>query len=428
MKSTGKRTHEVFGISNTILPDSYVDRGELDEVLQIFLERKNHIALRGESKCGKSWIRQNNIPEAIVVQCRFGRKITDIYTDALSQIDIKLTVEESSNNNLKGSIEASGTIGGKLLAAVGFKATVEGEQGTQEKRVNVGHDINDLRFVAELIKVSGRRLVVEDFHYLSVEQRKYFSADLKALWDYGCFVVIIGVWSQNNMLTSLNPDLTGRIQDISIYWETEDLEKVIEKGSNALGIRFGDNLVEMLTQNCYGNVGILQSLLLKTLDEAGIYIQQNPPRMVSDISFFERAANKYASDLNARYLSFAEVLSAGMRTRNNNTGIYAHAMAVIVEAEDSKLIKGLHLDEIYQKAHSRQPRIIRANMRTVLKKLEELQVDDEGRGLVIDYDEAEDKIIAVDRQLLFYRKFLTAKWPWEDMISEIEENREEAGN
>ena len=229
------------------------------------------------------------------------------------------------------------------------------------------------------------------------------------------------------MLTSLNPDLTGRIQDISIYWEKEDLEKVIEKGSNALGIRFGDNLVEMLTQNCYGNVGILQSLLLKTLDEAGIYIQQNPPRMVSDISFFERAANKYASDLNARYLSFAEALSAGMRTRNNNTGIYAHAMAVIVEAEDSKLINGLHLDEIYQKAHSRQPRIIRANMRTVLKKLEELQVDDEGRGLVIDYDEAEDKIIAVDRQLLFYRKFLTAKWPWEDMISEIEESGEELG-
>ena len=84
--------------------------------------------------------------------------------------------------------------------------------------------------------------------------------------------------------------------------------------------------------------------------------------------------------------------------------------------------------EIYQKAHSRPPRIIRANMRTVLKKLEELQVDEEGRGLVIDYDEAEDKIIAVDRQLLFYRKFLTAKWPWEDMISEIEESLEEVEN
>jgi hypothetical protein len=26
-----KRTHQLFGLSNTVLPDSYVDRGELDE-------------------------------------------------------------------------------------------------------------------------------------------------------------------------------------------------------------------------------------------------------------------------------------------------------------------------------------------------------------------------------------------------------------
>jgi hypothetical protein len=60
----------VFGISNTVLPDSYVDRGELDEELRRYLSRPEHIALRGASKCGKSWLRQMVLPDALIVQCR----------------------------------------------------------------------------------------------------------------------------------------------------------------------------------------------------------------------------------------------------------------------------------------------------------------------------------------------------------------------
>jgi hypothetical protein len=52
-----KATSDVFGVSNEILPDSYVDRGQLDERIQLLLKRSTHIALRGESKCGKSWLR-----------------------------------------------------------------------------------------------------------------------------------------------------------------------------------------------------------------------------------------------------------------------------------------------------------------------------------------------------------------------------------
>jgi hypothetical protein len=86
-----KKTSDVFGVSNTILPDSYVDRGSLDEHIQLLLERRTHIALRGESKCGKSWLRQKNIPNAITIQCRLKKKVIDLYTDALSQLQIKLT-------------------------------------------------------------------------------------------------------------------------------------------------------------------------------------------------------------------------------------------------------------------------------------------------------------------------------------------------
>jgi hypothetical protein len=71
--SMNSTTHQVFGISKEIRPYSYVDRSELDHQLQTLLMRDTHIALRGESKCGKSWFRQKNIPNALVVQCRLGK-------------------------------------------------------------------------------------------------------------------------------------------------------------------------------------------------------------------------------------------------------------------------------------------------------------------------------------------------------------------
>ena len=79
-----KQTHEVFGISPTILADSYVDRGNLDKEISRKLRRPIHLALRGESKCGKSWLRQKNIPNAIVVQCRLKTTVLDIYRYSIS--------------------------------------------------------------------------------------------------------------------------------------------------------------------------------------------------------------------------------------------------------------------------------------------------------------------------------------------------------
>jgi hypothetical protein len=88
-----KRSDEVFGISNTVLPDSYVDRGDLDAEIGRLLGRPTHLALRGESKCGKSWLRQRTMPTALVVQCRLGKTVLDIYSDALSQLGVRLEIE-----------------------------------------------------------------------------------------------------------------------------------------------------------------------------------------------------------------------------------------------------------------------------------------------------------------------------------------------
>lgn len=415
-----KRVAAVFGVSNKILPDSYVDRGALDERIGDLLSRPTHIALRGESKCGKSWLRQRNIPDALTVQCRFNTKATDIYVDALSQLGIKLTIEDTTSSSLKGTIEARGELGLNLLAKIGLKMAGEQQNTGITKAQAVGHNIDDLRFVADVLKASGRRLVIEDFHYMSVDQRRSFAFDLKALWDYGVFVVVIGVWSQSNMLIYLNPDLAGRIEELSIYWSPDDLKAIIEKGGAALKLQFNSTIVRRAIDDCFGNAGILQKLILGTLDNLNIKEEAATLMNVGDINALESAEMSYADQLTPLYQQFAKSVSRGIRNRENSTGIYAHAIAVILEAPDEQLMKGLHLDTIFDKAHDRQDRIQKGNLGRVLQKFEELQVDDGGRGLVLSYNEATSEITVVDRQLLLYRRYATVKWPWEDIIAEAD--------
>lgn len=418
-----RSTSQVFGVSNVVLPDSYVDRGSLDEQIQGLLQRPTHIALRGESKCGKSWLRQKNIESGITVQCRLDRGVHDLYIDALSQLGINLVLRDTKSGKISGKVNAQAEIGNGLLAKVlgmsaGAEIQVKGERLAEQQTQPAGHNVSDLRFIAELVRASGKRLIIEDFHYLSVDERKKFAFDLKALWDYGVFVVIIGVWSQSNMLIYLNPDLTGRIEEIPIYWSPQDLNAVLSKGGEALNLDFSEEFAMKIIEDCYGNVGILQSLILRALDAEKLTEYATTRTLINNLTSLETAALQYAEQLNPLYQQFAKSVSSGIRIRKDSTGIYAHAMAVILEAPDEDAIRGLSLDYIFQRAYARESRIQKGNLRVILEHFEQLQIDKHGRGLVLAYNEATGEVSVVDRQLLLYRKYSTVKWPWGELIEE----------
>lgn len=414
------RTDEVFGISPEVRDASYIDRGELDSKLQRSLRRTKHIAIRGPSKSGKSWLRQKVIDNPIVVQCRLHKSFTDIYIDALSQLGIKLTLSESKSGSVKGSVSASGDVGAALLGKIGIKVKAESNEGTAKSEKPVGQDIDDLRYIADILKASNRRLIIEDFHYMSTDDRRSFSFDLKALWDYGVFVIIVGVWSETNLLLHLNPDLAGRVDEISVAWSPKDLREVLNKGERKLNLNIGETVKSRLVELAYTNAGVLQQLTLFTLDDAEIEEKTFRSQKLDNLEHVDSAAMEYADQLNPVYQQFSKQVSGGIRSRRNATGIYAYAMATIIEASDNELINGLSARRIFEVAHSRQDRIQFGNLKAILEKIPELQVDDEGRGLILTYNSATEEVSVVDRQLLLYRRFATVKWPWEDMIAEAD--------
>lgn len=413
-----KRVTDVFGMSNEVLQDSYVDRGELDEQLsEVVRAGKIHIALRGASKCGKSWLRRRILKDPIVVQCRLNKTGVDLYTDALSQLDIQFRSETTRSQEIKGSVTGTAEAGFKLLAKAGLNVGIEGKVETGTKSVPVGRDINDLRFIADIIRESGRRLVIEDFHYLSLREREAFAFDLKAFWDWGVQIIIVGVWSVDNMLLTLNPDLTGRLEEITITWNEADLGKILDVGGSALNFMFQNPLRSFLVDAAYGNAGQLQTLVVMALVD-GLKITEGAPSVAVfyDKEIGVNAAMQYADQLNPRYQNFARNVAKGIRNRTKSTNIYAHTMAVIMNAADDELISGLSVERIFAEANRREPRILLGNLKSILAKIESLQIDAEGRGLVLAYN-PDRGISVVDRQLLLYRKFATVSWPWEDIIS-----------
>lgn len=187
------QTSDVFGLNQAPNENSYVDRGSIDRKIKVFLGRDEHIAIRGDSKVGKSWLRQRIFDNPIVVQCRLGKTPVDLYREALGEIGVKLTVKESVSKLISGEFPGENEAGFSLLSKVKLKLAGKMERQTGKQQVDLKSSIENLKFVSELINESGRRLVIEDFHYLSEETRKAFAFDLKAMWDYRCFIIIIGV-------------------------------------------------------------------------------------------------------------------------------------------------------------------------------------------------------------------------------------------
>ena len=285
-----------------------------------------------------------------------------------------------------------------------------------------GHTVDDLKFIADIIKVCNRRVIIEDFHYMSLEERRIFAHDLKTFWDFNVYFVIVGVWTQTNMLLSLNSDLSNRIREIPIVWSERDFYSLINKGGAALGISFSDLIQRRLVKDSFGNVGILQRVLLSTLDKHEASEAARHSTMIDNINWVEAAELDYVEELDALYQVFAKRVAANIRTRKDSTGINAHIMAVILESSDNILTEGLSIDKIFEVSHSRQSRIQKGNLRAVLENFERRQIDQDGKGLVFSYNEHSGLVTIVDKQLLFYRKFSTLKWPWDDMIKEAEES------
>ena len=397
----------VFGISRGVPIYTYVDRSNLDERFRYLLGKDTHIVIHGASKQGKTVLRKKNLSEAntVVVQCSIGRKIDDIYNEFLLSIGVNRPrqIRRASSASVEGEVAVTSPVG-----QLSSKMEMTDEEDVLSDVVGT----DSLKYLATKIRESGKRIVIEDFHYLSEEEQRRMAFDLKALWDLGIFSVIVGVWAEQNLLAYYNGDLSGRVEEIDIQWSDYDLRKVITKGEQVLNVRFSDRIRATILEDANQNVGLLQRIIEKYCYYAGVHKTQENQRVLSDEKPLHQAREVICKEEERRYQQFFDAIQRGYR--DSELKVYKHVLRVISEADDEELKAGIPRDKLLQRVNQYEDRIRLSDLSAALNKLNKLQVDRQVSPLVLSYNSitSAPNLQLVDREFLFFRKYGHPSWPW----------------
>jgi hypothetical protein len=413
---------EVFGIAASVPVYTYVDRAGLDGRFTYLVGQDRHLVIHGASKQGKTILRKKNLPEnnCLIVQCGANSGRDRIYLEILRQLGSHIPTEVSRNLTLgaEGQSKVSGQL--KLPLVASGEAELEGggsveiESGTV--LTPVGIDPGSLGYVAQEIKRSGKKVVIEDFHYLSEQEKINLAFDLKAFWDSQVFFIIIGIWADQNLLTYYNGDLSGRIEEIDIRWSAEELEQVLQQGAKALNISFNPDIKKEIIEDANQNVGLLQRIAEKYCYELGIYKKDLTEKILENQEALTRCRNTICGEESVRYRLFDDVVSRGLRdSGKSELKVYQRIIRVCVEATSQDLRDGISRADLLTRIQVYEPRVRLSDLSAALNKIDRLQADRSISPLVLSYNPNTQKIQLVDRELLFYRKYTNPSWSWQEM-------------
>jgi hypothetical protein len=412
---------EVFGIAASVPAHTYVDRAGLDRRFTYLVGQDRHIVIHGASKQGKTILRKKNLPESkcIVVQCGANSGRDRIYLEILRQLGSQIPTEVSKNLTLGAELQskASGQLNIPLVAS--GEAEIEGG-GSFERELGtvltpVGIDPGSLGYIAQEIKRSEKKVVIEDFHYLSEQEKINLAFDLKAFWDSQVFFIIIGIWADQNLLTYYNGDLSGRVEEIDIRWSLEELEQVLQKGSKVLNISFDSENKAEVIDDANQNVGLLQRIAEKYCYESGIYESGLEVSVLDNRDALVRARNSICGEEAVRYRLFDDVVSRGLRdSGESELKVYQRIVRVCVEASSQDLREGISRADLLTRIQVYEPRVRLSDLSAALNKIDKLQAVRSISPLVLSYNPNTQKIQLVDREFLFYRKYGNPAWSWQE--------------
>lgn len=412
----------VFGVSANSASPSYVDRGHYDGAFKDALATDKHVAVHGGSKQGKSWLRSRALPseKSILIQCTPDATAQSLISDALGKVGTRVEDSRVVTNTAGTTFNSTG----RTTVPVG-PVTGEQSQGftaalgreTEVTSHPVGQTEHDLHWAVARLKESKRTLVLEDFHYLREAVQKEMSFLIKAMGEYGLFVVVVGVWPEDHRLSYFNGDLDGRVVDLQLMWNDDDLREVLRRGSKSLRVELGPEIVSEMVEQSYGGVGLLQRLAEAYCRAEGVanttfFLKR--PRQLENQDLWEGALRSVASEMQGRYQTFADNFVRGMRRLSHGLEVYKYLLQAVTEASDADLLAGLDSADLHHRI-TQLPGgdgIRPGDLTQALDRIDRLQVKIEIKPLVLTYRPSDRRLFVADRSFYFYRRHGAPSWPW----------------
>jgi hypothetical protein len=371
------KVSDVYGIGRD-LPLNYVTRILVDEAFINSLTRDKHIVIYGSSKQGKTSLRKHCLSEDdyIVIHCSNKWGIAELNSAILKKVGYEITQSTSKTTTGRN----------KIVAAIKASVFGIGTDLSGEKEKTLAETVNTKRLeldpddVNDIIKALGdfkKYIVLEDFHYLSIETQKDFAVALKAYHEQSalCFIVV-GVWLEEGRLTVYNGDLTGRILAINAdKWTNDELQEVISKGEDMLRIKLDSTFKRVLLENCFDNVYIIQEACYQACVKQGVNFTQESLVLVGEDLDAKQVIQEVVNQQTGRYNSFINQFSAGFQ--ETALQMYKWLLYPVLTSDIKSLEKGLSyraLRDVLREHHPEKRKLNLGNLTQALQATASLQV------------------------------------------------------
>lgn len=426
--------NDVFGVQSNLIK-SYIERVNVDIQLKEAMKLGNEIIIYGSSKQGKTSLILKNLDREkyIKVECSPQTQTIDIYKSILRQLKVQFIEQRSEQI----SYEHGGKLGGAAGATLPLfgNLSFNGDLSDKVSKVNVikinniEYNLNLAQDFSEVIKLHNvdKFLVLENFHYLSLEVQKQLSFDLRVFQDENIIFIILGIWREANRLVQFNGDLLDRITEIPVEpWHHDDFERVIEKGESLLNVDFS-NIKEKLINSCFDSIGVIQEICKQTCIAAGINKTVDQKVVLLD-EHLNIAIEKKTNDYGVRHIRNFESFSYVKRKNSNQSGKPSLAfpyyfIKVLLTESFTHLEKGLSRSELLEgirNIHHRPDDVRSSDLGAFLHNITKHQLDSGIQPPFVDYDRASKNMKIIDSTLYFFIKHCDKTEIMEDLSNPME--------
>ncbi|WP_139383014.1 DUF4163 domain-containing protein [Pseudomonas aeruginosa] len=420
------QTVDVFRTSRG-LPENYVSRARVDGAFVSALTQDSHIVVHGSSKQGKTSLRKKNLMESdyVVIVCSNNWSLTDLHISILKEVGYQVSVSESKTIKGNSKVKLSVTI--PFFSGVKGEGEAGAELAKQINKKNLELDPSDVNDVIRALKEIGfnKYIIIEDFHYMPEQAQVDFSVALKAFHELSsiCFV-IVGVWLEEDRLTSHNGDLAGRVISINAdSWDGSDFDELFLVSESLLNIYFDDLFKKEVKSFCNGSVFLVQQLCLRACESEDVYQTLKDNRVIGKGFLVEKNIKELLSSQNPRYIKFLNDFSSGFEV--TELELYKWILYAIIVAGKKNLELGLPAAAARRSielVHPKSSAVSAKKLVQALRKSVDLQVNKAIKPIVFEYDPNSMRIKIVDRSFLLWKEYQDVKelLGYADLCDDIE--------
>ncbi|MEC1722371.1 ATP-binding protein [Schinkia azotoformans] len=334
------RSNEVFN-PGAFPKHTYVIRKSLDTrfTYEYRLEQALHTvgfltSIIGPSKTGKTVLVEKvvGIDKRVLLTGSDFKNANDFWEVVAKKVGLSMEGDLINTNTTQGT---------------GVADNIEKRSTTTKQKFFTGKDK-----VIDYFKQNNKVLVLDDFHYAPEEIQYDIAYQLKDAIRLELKAIVISLPHRTDDAIRKNPDLSGRLNLISIEpWRIEELEEIATTGFNKLGIKVSDDIVTNLAQESLTSPQLMQSICFNI----SFYLNIDENEEIDSIT--DKSVLKDAYNLITVNLPYSEVvkkLEDGPNPRGQKRKTYAlttgenidiYSLLIKAIAEDPP-ITSISLDEI----------------------------------------------------------------------------------